>query len=99
MFLNNIKILVFVIETLCSFYEFVTEFWQILCKRLEIGGTKDKLAYFAYPSIVAGCSDNAGGGYRAQTDLSTAGNTVHFEKLIILQLIEKYPISKSYVSR
>jgi hypothetical protein len=52
------------------------------------------LACITDPSILAGCSENAGGGRWAQTDLSTAGRTVLFEKLIILKLIEKYPVSK-----
>jgi hypothetical protein len=39
-FLNKIQILVFVIETLCVFSEFETEFWQILGKRIKIEGQK-----------------------------------------------------------
>ena len=39
-FLNNIKILVFVIETFCVFSEFETEFRQILCKRIKIEGQR-----------------------------------------------------------
>jgi hypothetical protein len=32
--------LIFVIETLCVFSEFETEFWQILGKRIKIKGQK-----------------------------------------------------------
>lgn len=53
------------------------------------------MAYIAYPSILAACSEDTGEGHWAQTDISTAGNTVLFEKIIILQLIEKYPFPRN----